>query len=235
MTTRRRLDPAERRSQLLDVGAELFAAKPYDDVLMEHVAERAGVSRALLYRHFPGKRDLFAAVYRQAADRLLAASEIDPAAPVLDQLSAGLDAHIDYFVANRNTVLAANRVLSGDPVIQAVITDELAVLRQRLLDATGLEDGSRRMVSTALMSWLVFVRTMCVDWLTHQTFSRTELRDMCVGALTGALGAVVDLERFGAGAGFAEPSRTAPDSRTALDSGAGPDSVTAPDSRTTPE
>ena len=31
---------------------------------MQHVADAAGISRALLYRHFPTKRDLFAAVYR---------------------------------------------------------------------------------------------------------------------------------------------------------------------------
>ena len=143
MSTRRRLSPDERRNQLLDVGARLFAAKPYPDVLMEDVAEQAGISRALLYRYFPNKSALFAAIYRQAADRLLADTQIDPAGSLLEQLSAGLDIHFDYFAANRNTVLAANRVLAGDPVIQAIITDELAELSRRVLEATGL-DGSAR-------------------------------------------------------------------------------------------
>ncbi|MEU8917029.1 TetR/AcrR family transcriptional regulator [Streptomyces nigrescens] len=196
MPPRRRLAPAERRSQLLDTGAQLFAAKPYDEVFMEEIAERAGISRALLYRYFPNKRDLFAAVYQQAADRLLTRTELDPARPVGEQLRAGLDAHIDYFAANRNTVLAANRVLAGDPVIQTVITDELTELRRRLLDSTGLGDGPGEPVSAALMGWLVFVRTLCVDWLTHQTFSRTELREMCVGALLGALRPVMDLDQL---------------------------------------
>ncbi|WP_411138332.1 TetR/AcrR family transcriptional regulator [Streptomyces sp. C10] len=196
MPPRRRLAPAERRSQLLDTGAQLFAAKPYDEVFMEEIAERAGISRALLYRYFPNKRDLFAAVYQQAADRLLTRTELDPARPVGEQLRAGLDAHIDYFAANRNTVLAANRVLAGDPVIQTVITDELTELRRRLLDSTGLGDGPGEPVSAALMGWLVFVRTLCVDWLTHQTFSRTELREMCVGALLGALRPVRDLDQL---------------------------------------
>lgn len=199
VTTRRRLDPAERRSQLLGVGAQLFAAKPYDEVFMEEVAERAGISRALLYRYFPNKRDLFAAVYQQAADRLLARTELAPDRPVREQLSAGLDAHIDYFVAHRNTVLAANRVLAGDPVIQAVITDELSELRRRLLDSTMLGEGPCQMVSAALMSWLVFVRTLCVDWLTHQAFSRAELHDMCVGALLGALRPVMDVDELPSG------------------------------------
>ena len=83
-------------------------------------------------------------------------------------MSDGLEAHFDYFLANRNTVIAANRVL----------------------DATGLEDHSRELVSAVLMSWLVFVRTLCVDWLTNQTFSRGELHEMCIGALRGALGSV---------------------------------------------
>ncbi|MFE0019778.1 TetR/AcrR family transcriptional regulator [Amycolatopsis sp. NPDC059021] len=187
MTPRRRLDPAQRRAQLLDVAARAFAAQPYDAVQMEQIAGHAGISRALLYRHFPTKRDLFAAVYQQAADRLLAETEPDPAVPMAEQITAGLDAHFDYFLAHRNTVLAANHTLAGDPVIQAVITGELAVLRQRLLDTSGLTKHARDLMSAALTGWLLFVRVLCVEWLTTQSFSRTELREMCVGALMGAL------------------------------------------------
>ncbi len=71
LVTRRRLKPEERRNGLLDVGAKFFASRPYDDVLMEEISARAGVSRALLYPYFPGKRQLFAAIYRRVADRLL--------------------------------------------------------------------------------------------------------------------------------------------------------------------
>lgn len=191
MTRRRRLAPAQRYGQLVEVGAELFAERPYDDVRMEDVAIRAGVSRALLYQHFSAKRDLFAAVYRQAADRLLATTQLDPGEPLAEQVAAGLDAHLDYFVANRNTVLAANRVLAGDPTIQAVISDELAELRRRLLDVVGLHGPRRHLVSATLWSWLVFVRTLCVDWLANpDAFSRDELRAVCSGALLGALDAV---------------------------------------------
>ncbi|MBB5119404.1 TetR family transcriptional regulator [Streptomyces eurocidicus] len=191
MTARRRLSPDERREELLDAGARLFAAKPYEEVLMEDVAERAGISRALLYRYFPGKRDLFAAIYRQAADRLLARTAFDASAPLAEQLAAGLDTHIDYFAANKHTVLAANRELAGDQVIQTIISDELAVLRGRVLDATGLGEGPGELVSAVLMSWLVFVRTLTVDWLANGTCSRAELRDVCVGALLGALAPVL--------------------------------------------
>lgn len=193
MTPRQRPVPAERRGDLLAVAVRHFAAKPYDDVVMEGIAAQAGITLPLLYRYFPSKRDLFASVYQQAARQLLADTVLDPGKPLLEQLSAGLDTHFDYFIAHRHTVLAANRLLVGDPVIQAVITDELAVLRARLLDVTGFGDDSRAMVSVALMSWLVFVRTLVVEWLAHPTFSRAQLHGMCVGALLGALGAVLDV------------------------------------------
>lgn len=195
MSPRARLTSVERRAHLLEVAAGLFAERAYDAVAMEEVAECGGVSRALLYRHFPTKQDLFAAMYQQAADRLLDETALDPALTLVEQIEAGLDAHIDYFIANRNTVLAANRTLAGDRTIQAIIEGELDVLRERMIDAAGVDEESRPRLSAILMSWLVFTRVLTVEWLTNQTFSREELRNMCTGALLGALGGLVDVNQ----------------------------------------
>ncbi|MFI0466427.1 TetR/AcrR family transcriptional regulator [Saccharopolyspora sp. 5N102] len=195
MGARRRLPPDQRRGELLEIGAQLFATRPYDDVLMEEVAELAGISRANLYRYFASKRDLFAAIYQRAADELLEVAKVDPARPMAEQVSAGLDAHIDYFVANRQTVLAANRTLSGDPVIQAIIADEMGQLRQRILNSAELGGLSREVASAALHAWLVFVRAICVEWLTNESFSRAELRETCLGALQGALSSAAAARR----------------------------------------
>jgi AcrR family transcriptional regulator len=188
MSSRQRLHPADRRAQLLAVGAELFAAQPYEEVLMEDVAGKAGVSRALLYRHFASKQALFAAIYEQAAARLLEQTRFDPADTLVEQLIEGIDAHLDYFIANRHAVLAANRMLVGDPVVQTIMSNELDELRSRLLKVLPLADeAARGAVSEVLKSWLVFVRVLCIDWLTRETCSRTELRDVCIGAVLGAI------------------------------------------------
>ncbi len=166
----------------------MFAEHPYEEVLMEEVAQQAGVSRALLYRHFPSKHALFAAVYQEAADRLLAETRLDPADSLLEQLIQGMDVHLDYFVANRHAVLAANRVLAGDQVIQTIMNGELDALRAHLLAGLPLVDAAaREAVSGVLKSWLVFVQTLVVDWLTKETCTRDQLRDVCVGAVLGAL------------------------------------------------
>lgn len=179
--------PEERRDELLDVGAGFFAAQPYDEVLMEDIAARAGVSRALLYKYFASKRELFAAIYRRAADRLLDSAQLPPDLPLADAVAAGLDAHIDYFAAHRHTVLAANRTLAGDPLIQAIIDDELAVLRIRLLDAAGFTGRTRDVASAVLRAWLVFVREMCVEWLEGEKIERHEVRAACLRTLSAAL------------------------------------------------
>ncbi|WAL67662.1 TetR/AcrR family transcriptional regulator [Amycolatopsis cynarae] len=186
-TPRRRLHPDERRNQLIDIGARLFATHPYEEVLMEQVGAEAGVSRALVYRYFPTKRDLFAAIYQRAADRLLAATETGRHGSLTEWVRAGLDAHIDFFADNARTTLAANRELAGDPVIQGIISAELGALRGLMVEAAEVPGDRRELVSAALLAWLSFVRVLCVEWLQHRAFSRDELRETCLRALSGIL------------------------------------------------
>lgn len=158
---------------------------------MDVVAEEAGISRALLYRHFPGKLALFAAVYQRAADRLLDSIHFDPLAPLEGQIAAGLDAHFDYFLANRHAVLAANQTLATDPVVQGIINSELDALRDRITGATALDHVARQRLSALIISWLAFVRVLCVQWLAEQNFTRDELRAICVNTLGAVLGSQI--------------------------------------------
>lgn len=65
---RTRLTIEQRRAHL-EIGAELFARHPYEEVSIEHVAGTAGVSHGLLYRYFPSKRAFFAAVVEAEGER----------------------------------------------------------------------------------------------------------------------------------------------------------------------
>ena len=59
---RARMTGKERREQLLDIGRSLFAQKGFDATSVEEIAQRAGVSKPVVYEHFGGKEGLYAVV-----------------------------------------------------------------------------------------------------------------------------------------------------------------------------
>jgi AcrR family transcriptional regulator len=65
-----RLGRSDRRNALLDAAAALITSAGLDAVTMETVADRAGVSRALVYKHFANRSHLLTEVYRREAELL---------------------------------------------------------------------------------------------------------------------------------------------------------------------
>jgi AcrR family transcriptional regulator len=69
----RRLRRAERREQLLAAATQAFARTGFAATSLDDIAEAAGISRVLLYRHFDSKTELYRAVLDRAIARLTAA------------------------------------------------------------------------------------------------------------------------------------------------------------------
>lgn len=67
-----RLPRPARRAQLLDAALEVFVAHGYHAAAMDEIAEAAGVSKPVLYQHFPSKLDLYLALLDQGAQELVA-------------------------------------------------------------------------------------------------------------------------------------------------------------------
>ncbi len=77
----RRLPRAERRQQLVEVARAVFAARGFDAAALEEIAERAGVTRPILYSHFGDKQGLFEAVVDAEIARVAAVVTDAIAAP----------------------------------------------------------------------------------------------------------------------------------------------------------
>ena len=80
-----RFSSADRREQILDVATGLFAQQGFQGTTTKLIAEKSGVTEALIFRHFPGKEELYWAVIER---------KIDAAAPLerlLENLEAGGD------------------------------------------------------------------------------------------------------------------------------------------------
>jgi AcrR family transcriptional regulator len=67
-----RLQRAERRAQLLEAARSVFVDNGYHAAAMDQIAERAGVSKPILYKHFGSKLDLYLALLDCAIDALVA-------------------------------------------------------------------------------------------------------------------------------------------------------------------
>jgi AcrR family transcriptional regulator len=66
-----RMSGQERREQLIGIGRSVFAERGYEAASIEEIAERAGVSKPIVYEHFGGKEGLYAVVVDREVQRLL--------------------------------------------------------------------------------------------------------------------------------------------------------------------
>ncbi|MBM4246431.1 MAG: TetR/AcrR family transcriptional regulator [Deltaproteobacteria bacterium] len=70
-----RLPAAARRAQLVEIGRRLFAERGYEATSVEEIAERAKVSKPIVYEHFGGKEGLYAVVVDREIEHIVASIE----------------------------------------------------------------------------------------------------------------------------------------------------------------
>ena len=66
-----RLSRSDRRAQLLQAARGAFVEQGYHAAAMDDIADRAGVSKPVLYQHFPSKLELYLALLGESADELV--------------------------------------------------------------------------------------------------------------------------------------------------------------------
>lgn len=173
----------DRRDQLLRIGARLFAEKPYDEVRITEVADRAGVSRGLLYHYFPTKQDFAIAITQVACGHMFAATQPDPGAPVDQQLRLVLDAYLRFAEEHEDSYRAMHRGLIADARVRAIREQDLAGHESRVLAAFGAGPEPPALLRVAVRGWLAFVIAACLEWLDHRTVGRGEVVDLCTRTL----------------------------------------------------
>jgi AcrR family transcriptional regulator len=200
--SRRRLSPDDRRNELLALGAEVFGQRPYDEVRIDEIAERAGVSRALMYHYFPDKRTFFAAVVRAEGDRLFEATSAppDPGQSLFDQVREGVLAYVRYDEEHPHGAWAAYVGMgSSDPVLRGIedIDNDRQANRiiSRIMDAVGgaMDSKVERDLRVTIYGWLAFTFEMCRQRLLDPSIDAGYVGDACAHALLDAIGRVPDI------------------------------------------
>ncbi|TMK82443.1 MAG: TetR/AcrR family transcriptional regulator [Actinobacteria bacterium] len=114
----RRLTAEARRAQLLSVAREVFAEDGYPGAAMEKIAQRAGVTKPVLYQHFEGKKELYLALLDSDMSRLLAqvSGAIESAHDNPSRIRKGLAAYFNYIEANVDSFrLLFRETMGADP------------------------------------------------------------------------------------------------------------------------
>ena len=120
-----RLDPAQRREQILDAANALFAERGYDEVSVEDIASSAGVARGLVHHYFGGRKQVYIALL----ERLGAVREEQLPPPVgrsaRARVADNVSRWLDWTEQNRTIWLATlgRGEDIADPDVRAVVTD----------------------------------------------------------------------------------------------------------------
>jgi len=186
-TTRARLAPDERRSQLLDLGVRLLATRSLDELSIDLLAEEAGISRGLLYHYFGNKHAFHEAVVRRAADDLIAQTAPPAGGEPLDRLLASVTAYVDYVVANyEGYVSLIKGAAGGNDTLREIYEEARSTLSDRIFteDAQGelIDDTPRNRL--VVRGWAAMTEELVVAWgRDHSGVTRQELLDIIAGSL----------------------------------------------------
>lgn len=136
---RRRMSAADRREAILDAALEEFSLNGFHETSLEGVADRAGISKALIYEHFPSKRDLHGALLGRYVHELLerVIGAIATAAPPEERLRAGGDAFLSFVEDHREPwrLMVRNPADSGVEATVGRVQSEIAHAVAALMQA----------------------------------------------------------------------------------------------------
>jgi AcrR family transcriptional regulator len=153
-----RLPRKARRAQLLDAALEVFVAHGYHAAAMDEIADRAGVSKPVLYQHFPGKLELYLALLEQSCDKIIEACR-QALASTKDnrvRVEATMEAFYDY-VANAQGAfrLVFESDLTNEPAVRAQVDRVTRVCASEIAKVihhdTGLPDDVSGLLAVSLV------------------------------------------------------------------------------------
>src|SRR6201990_229330 len=162
-----RLPRGERRAQLLDSSLEVFVAQGYHAAAMDEIAERAGVSKPVLYQHFPGKLELYLALLEEHSEKLVSsvrealASTSDNGLRVERSVRAYFDFVNDPSGAHQ---LVLESDLRSEPAVRQRVEDAFAQCVRAIAATIVADTGLPQDEADLLAVGLVGLAETCSRW-----------------------------------------------------------------------
>jgi AcrR family transcriptional regulator len=146
-----------RRTQLLGAAQEIFVAQGYHAAAMDDIAERAGVSKPVLYQHFPGKLELYLALLDQHANALVqrVRDALESTTNNKQRVAASVEAYFSFVDGDGEGFrLVFESDLRNDPVVRERVermTQEcVEAITDTIAHDTGLSVAEAQLLSVGL-------------------------------------------------------------------------------------
>ena len=153
-----RLPRHERRRQLLDAALEVFVTRGYHAAAMDEIAERAGVSKPVLYQHFPGKLELYLALLDESVEGLIdtVRAALRSTTENKQRVGATFGAYFEFIGGHEEAYrLVFESDLSNEPAVRArldQVQQECAELVSHVVkEDAGISDDEARLLSVAMV------------------------------------------------------------------------------------
>ncbi len=153
-----RLPRGERREQLLEAASEVFVDRGFHAAGMDEIADRAGVSKPVLYQHFSSKQDLFLAVLAQHVDVLVSGvrQALRTTTDNRQRLRAAVQAFFDFIEHDSQ---GYRLIFENDYISEPQVAAQVKVATEACTDAvfdlisrdSGLEAHRARMIAVGLV------------------------------------------------------------------------------------
>jgi AcrR family transcriptional regulator len=165
----------------------VFVSQGYHAAAMDDIAERAGVSKPVLYQHFPGKLDLYLALLDQSVDELLTTvrGALDSTTDNKQRVAATFTAYFEYVAGEGQ---AFRLVFESDLSNEAAVRERLErgqeqcarMISQMVKQDAGLDDDEAQLLSVAMVG---LAQVTARYWLTERDRIPRETAEQLVARL----------------------------------------------------
>jgi AcrR family transcriptional regulator len=167
LPARSRLSAEERRAAILGAARRVFGAAGYHEATTRDIANAAGVSEALLYQHFPGKRQLFEELINGAGEDL--ERRLRAARGAGDPKSAAVAAYFDFVEQESDLYRVFFReALQMDPAFRQLYVE----LSRRLVH---LLDEGRHTSELTVHALAGMITELALWWVEERALGKTEM------------------------------------------------------------
>ncbi|MBL1077136.1 TetR/AcrR family transcriptional regulator [Nocardia sp. 2] len=184
---RRRLEPDERRAQILSCAIDMFGERPYAAVSTAELAQRAGVARGLINHYFGNKRDLYLAVVRRMVTLPRLEHMLVPTGSTKERVDASVEWLLDTISEHGTTWVKVTGLegIGDDPEVQRILDEADSAAADRVVQMMGLSDSLHSEELRALVRcYGGLVKAAGREWIVRGSLARPHVHTLLADSLT---------------------------------------------------